>query len=158
MAASLNAAHTFLFFLPPSPLLPPVLAAAVFAFRAGNLMEVTSLAAAEVRISFSCRNMEIMFDVLPTGVIWASRAHSLAASGSLLNIIFFFTLEEVQEMLWKCRLQFIKTLFNCWKEKIIIIWVVNLQCMCVFLLGFFHLIAVSFNHICRTLQRIVKHG
>jgi len=30
-----------------------VLAAAVFAFRAVNLMEVTSLAAAEVRISFT---------------------------------------------------------------------------------------------------------
>lgn len=32
---------------------PPVLAAAVFAFRAENLMEVTSLASAEVRLSHS---------------------------------------------------------------------------------------------------------
>lgn len=38
---------------PNKPPLPPVLAAAVFAFRAENLMEVTSLASAEVRPSQS---------------------------------------------------------------------------------------------------------
>lgn len=43
----------------------PVLAAAVFAFRAVNLMEVTSLAAAEVSISFPEREMKIVSERFP---------------------------------------------------------------------------------------------